>query len=73
MDGALLICSDRLVLQSRFFRPIDRDAFGFRFFRNHPQQLDIQQTVAQFGGLDFDVVRQTERQFEGALCDAPYR
>jgi hypothetical protein len=58
------------VLQSRLLRPVDRDAFGFRFFRNHAQQVDAQQTVAQFGGLDFNMVRQTERQFEGALSSA---
>jgi hypothetical protein len=45
-SGALLHCDDS-VLQSRFLRPVDRDAFGFRFFRHDAQQVDVQQTVAQ--------------------------
>jgi hypothetical protein len=53
-----------------FCARFDRDALGFRFFRDHPQQVDAQQTVAQIGGLDLDVIGQAERQLESPLGNA---
>ena len=58
------------VLQNRLLRSVDRDALGFRFFRDHPQQVDAQQTVAQIGGLDLDVISQAEGQLESPLGNA---
>ena len=58
------------MLQSLLLRAVDRDTLGFLLFRYHSQQVDTQQTVAQAGELDLDVVRQTEGQFEGTLRNA---
>jgi hypothetical protein len=58
------------MLQRRLLRSIDRDALGFRFFRDHTEQVDAQQAVAQGSVLDLDVIGQTERQLEGSLSDA---
>src|ERR1700712_532659 len=40
------------------------------FLRYHPEQVNAQQAIGQRGSLDFDVIRQAERQSERPLGNA---